>query len=584
MPTVRRAEQTVDVSALPRARKSAARTAESEGAGTALAQGRAQAAGHLTTATKHEGLSKVGDQVTRMGVAMFRDLQEKEREKAHKTALLAASNKLSDWQNARLFDPKTGAFTKKGEAALTLPEDIRTEFDKVAGDIEASLSTDEQRLAFANVRSQEWQSVDLQVRRHTFGEMQTYRQGELAAHITNTSDAAIRSANDPKLVQVELHKAVTAIRTNGPGMGLGPEQVDAQVKAVQSKVHVGVIGNLLASDQDQAATAYFEATKGQIGGEHLDGVTKALEEGGLRSESQKLADTIGREGGTLAQQRAKAAAITNAKLRDAVEQRIEHNAVIREREQREAEEASQRSGYDLIDQTHDVTKIPAAQWASYDGATRSAMIHYATLRAKGAPIETDDPSYYRLMQTAADDPAAFASTNLMAYRPYLDDGDFKQIVNLQLAIKKGDRAKADVDLAGFRTKGEILENTLTQYGINPKAKPESAEGKAIAQLQRMLDRRVEAAQQRGQKVTNVEIQQTLDGLLSQGVDLPGSWWNAWPGGRPGPWGSERKRLIDLSISDVPPATRKDIEQRMRARGRPVTDATVLETYLQMQIK
>jgi len=231
-----------------------------------------------------------------------------------------------------------------------------------------------------------------------------------------------------------------------------------------------------------------------------------------------------------------------------------------------------------------VAGIPPMQWAGFDGSTRSAMIHYAKLRAAGTPIKTDDSTYYRLLKTSADDPAAFSETNMLQYRPYLSDSDWQQMVNLQGAIRKGDREAAGKVQDPFLSRSQLLEETLTLHGINPDAKPETPEGKAIAQLRRMVDRRVEVLQGGGKKATNQDIQAEIDGLLSQSVEVSGSWWNVWPGGKPGPWGTAQKRLLDLTISDIPARDRSQLEDALKSRNRPVSDAAILDLYLETQVR
>jgi hypothetical protein len=583
MPVVRRGQRdNTNIVALPQARRTAAATAQSEGAGFELARGRRNAAREMRTATTNAARGQFGDQVTGLGVALFAELQERERAAADQTALLKASNRLSDWRNQYLYDQERGAFRRKGEAAMPLPEETRAEFDRVAGEIEAGLGSDAQRAAFAKLRSQEWQGIDLQVRRHVFGEMQEFRAGELKAFVANTTNAAIQASADPRLVQVELSKAVGAIRANAPALGVGPEAVEQQVAAVQSQVHVGVISNLLAEDKDQAATAYFEATREQIAGDKLDAVTKALEEGSLRGQAQRKADEIVRAGGTLTEQRERARAIEDPKLRDQVMQRIEHEAVVADRAKREREEAEMKTGYDILDRTPDVTKIPPALWTSYDGGTRSAMLSYARARAKGEPVNTDLPTFYTLMNQAGDAPEAFAKENLLRYRHKLSEQDFQQLAGLQLSIKSADRKATEKDLAPFQTRMQLLDATLSLHGIDPNAKPDTAEGKAIAQLRRMLDRRVELLQAGGVKATNQDIQSEIDAILSASVTVPGSWWNIFPGGRS--FTDTTKRLVDVTIDDISATDRKLVEEALRRQGLPVTDATILDRYIEGQLR
>jgi hypothetical protein len=571
MPIVRRAERQVETSALRGGQRSAAETAASEGAGLERAR-----------QEKNLAIAGFGERVTRFGADLFARLEAQERDKADQTALMAADNRLSDWKNKRLFDPSAGAFTQKGQNALGLPEQLKGEFDQLTGEIEGTLHTDRQKNAFARLKGQEWSNIDLQVRRHVFNEMQDYQKGELTNLVGNSINAAIQNAMDPKLVAVDLQKAVTAIRTSAPSLGLGPEAIEAQVRAVTSQTHLGVIATLLAKDKDQAAQTYFDATKGEIDGDKQDGIIKALEEGSLRGESQRQADRIIQEGGTLTQQREKARAIDDPKLRDLVEQRLEHEDAVSDRLAREEEQQRMREGYDILDRTNDVTKIPPALWTSYAGATRSAMMDYAIKRAKGTPIETDLPTFYSLMKQAGDNPETFATANLLQYRNKLDDVEFKQLAGLQLSIKNADRNATEKVLAPFRTHAQLVDDTLSLHGIDPNAKPDTAEGRAIAQLRRMVDRRVDLLQAGGKKASNADIQAEIDNLLSAKETVPGSWWNIFPGGKP--FFNQEKRLLDLTVSDIPAAERSQVEAALRARNRPVTDATVLDLYLETKVR
>jgi hypothetical protein len=583
MPVVRRAERSTQTRALPGVRATAAATAASEGVQTELARGRLGATRELANAEIATARARFGGEATQLGAALFAEIQERERAKANHTAMLDASNRLSDWINKRLYDPQEGAYTRKGKDALPLPEELRAEFDDVAGRIEASLASDEQRAAFAKLRSQEWQQLDLGIRRHVLGEQERYRAKELETFIANRTNAAIAASTDPRLVAVELSKAVGAIRTNAPELGFGPEAVDAQVSAVQSQVHVGVISNLLAQEKEGAARAYFEATREQIAGEKLDAVIKALDEGSTRAEAQRQADVIVQAGGTLQEQRAKAREIADPKLRDAVMQRIEHEAVVAEKAERDLRESNMRGAYDIVDRTHDVAKIPPALWQQLDGGTRSALHGYARALAKGIPVETDLPTFYDLMKRAGDDPGNFATENLLRYRHKLSEADFQQLAGLQLSIKAGNRRDAEKDLTPFQTRAQLLDATLELHGVDPAAKPGTPASKQIAQLRRMLDARVDYLQNTlGKKLSNPEIQAEIDNIFSMKFTRPGGWGNWFPGGRP--FFAEEARLIDATIDDIPAEDKRLVEEALRRRGLPVTDATILDRWIEGKMR
>lgn len=565
----------IDTAKLPRARLTAAETPTSQGAELAQeqAQGRARVA---------DTFGALGAAAIRMGAQTYARMQQQARDEADQTAFQKASNRLSEWKTKTLYGDQ-GAFTKMGEAAFTVPEQVRTDFDKVSGQIAQDLKTPRQRDAFEKLRSNEWQRTNLEVFRHVDQQRQEFRAGEYKGFLTNQVNDAIRSAEDPAAVGVSLGKISAAIDATAPSLGYGQDAITAQKAAAASDVHVGVIHQLLALGQDGKAKIYFEAHKSAIAGDALDQVTSAVDVGSLRGASQQKADAILASRGTLDEQLAKAKDL-EPKLRDAVEQRLEHANVVKDKQKQDALEQSQRASYDILDRTGDVTQIPPATWSSYTGVTRSAMQSYARQRAEGIPVKTDLPTYYALMQQAADEPSSFIGQNLLNYKHKLDDTEFKQLSNLQLAIKNGNRSASEKDLGGFRTKSEIVDDTLAQYGIQTlPSKQTEKEKTAVAQLRRMLDQRVDVVQQSGKKVTNVEIQQALDDLLAAKHTTPGSWWALV---RPFRYdlGDRSMRVVDLTPADIPESERPLIEDALRRRGQAVTDQTVLDLYIEAQLR
>jgi len=576
MPVVRR-EREVSTAPLPGVRKTAALTGLSEGAGVESAKVGVGAS-----------IAGVGSQAARMGVSAFAKIQQESRDRADSVAILEAERRIAEWENRRLYDPEKGALNVRGKAAMALPDELANEYASLTGEIEKTLGSDRQRQAFARVKTSRGMGLDLTVQRHVFGEMNRYEGEELKATVENAQQAAIANALDPARVGVELDRAIGAIKTHAPRLGLGPEAVEKQVAAVTSSTHVGVIDRLLTNDKDKAARAYFEETRGQINGEAIAKVERALDEGTLRGESQRKADEIVLEGGTLTAQREKVRAIDDPKLRDAVQQRVEHEAAIKERTDRETEEATLQGAYNIVDKNGgNVNGIPPATWSGLSGGARSALRSYAEHIARGVPVKTDLPTFYGLMQKAGTDPQGFVTENLLQYRHKLDEVEFKQLSGLQLSIRSGNAKAADKDLAGFRTKSEILDDSLRQYGIEPGGKDQTPEERnAIAQLRRMLDLRIDGQQElTGKKATNPDIQQAVDDLLSARAEVKEEGtWSGFFTSAPFFDTTTTKRLIDLKPGDVPAQYRMQIVEALNKARRPVSDTTILDMYLEARAR
>lgn len=576
MPVVERARRQVRREGLPTVRLTAAETEQSTGAGVEIAKGEASRA-----------MGGFGAVVANQAIGDYAAIQDQARDRADSIALLSAERQMAEWENKRLYDPETGALNRKGKDAMGLPEEISAEFAKVSGEIEKGLGNDRQRILFQRVKQQRGMGLDLNIRRHVANEMTHYEAEELDSSISNFMSSAVSNANDPKRVFEDLHRATDALKLHGPNLGMGPEQVEKRVKDIQSKTHAGVIERLLNQDNDKAAKAYYEEVKGagQLNGDAIANIEKALEEGTLRGEAQRQSDAIVAKGGTLTEQRAAARAIEDPKLRDQVLQRIEHENAIKDKEEQDAEKEILIDAYNRVDKSGgNIAAIPTATWSKLSGNARSALRSYGEHLAKGVPINTDQTVYYGLIKKAMDDPDTFVSENLLNHRAKLDDSDFQQLASLQLSIKNGQKTQSNKQLDTFRTTSQLLNDSLALYGIDPNAKPNTDEGRAIAQLRRLVDMSVEqqSSLTGGKKVSNQDVQEYIDRLLIPTVAKKGSWWNILPGGEP--FYDETKRLIDFTIADVPAEDRKQIEQALKRRQRTVTDQTILDTYITAQMR
>jgi hypothetical protein len=565
MPLVRAyGARQVTTGALPGVRKQAAETALSEGAG--LEQARAQ---------KDQAFGQgIGEPIARMGATLFRDMQEQERAASDATLKLKWDNAIADWRNKTLYDPNAGAFTKKGEDALPLPEQIQEQYTKLTSDLGKDAKTPRQQAIFAQVTGQEWQRVDLEVRRHVFGQIQEFRQNELKANIANNVDDAIRSSDDPRLVGISQSKAEDAITSNGPRLGLGKDEIAAQLRATRTDIHTGVIENLITKGKVQQARDYFDHTKDQIAGDRLDDLQKKLHAGTQKQQAQQSFDSIQAAGGDLQAQRAKAKAIDDPDVRDLVLGYLEHEDAVNERATREADRTRLRTLYDSIDQGHGMRSIVnTPEWLSTDGSDRSALWSYAKSRAEGTPVKTDQPTFYALMRMAGEKPDDFAKYNLLTKRGALSDSDFQQLAGLQHSVIVGNKKDTDKVVAGFMTNSQMLDNTLREHGYDPNTK-DSAKLSAIANLSSLVSDRVNTLQEGGKRADPKDVQQVIDDIINTEITKPSS-------GMLGGLGlfSSTRRAIDLTVDDITPLERSGLESTLRRNGRPVTDESVLQLYI-----
>ena len=593
MPTVPRLSRQVSPTALPGARLTAQETALSGGVGVHEAKANLALAEGGASAQSWNAATGFANTVSRSASALS-EIVIQEQRRADDVALMEKQNQIAKWTNDRLYDPQRGALARQGKDALGVPEEVADEFEKFSGDLEATLGNPRQKAAFLKIKSNAQANLDLTLRRHVFGEMQKYEATELKSLVDNSVSSAIQNATDPARVGFELANAVDAIERSGPRLGLGPEAVKAQVQAVQTKTHVGVVESLVSQGHTKAANAYFEEAKdaGQISGEAVARVEKALREGTIRQEAQQQADKIILAGGSLTQQRDAAKAIEDPEVRDRALTYIEHEADVKAREQRQASEDLLRGVYAVVEESGgDISAVEPSLWAQLDAKDLAGVRAYARNIAKGEPVETDLETYYGLMRRAVSSDKAFLNENLLRYRGKLSEGDFQQLANLQRSLRESaidasnaaakNAAKIVVD--EFSSKSQVFDDRLRAYGLDPNPKEGTPEAKAVANLRGVLDRRVRAlgGGETGKTATNDEIREILDEELTTQITTTrkGTWAGLFTAA-PFFTTTTTKRPIELTLDDITPTQRQSIERALRNQRIPVNDATVLEAFIE----
>lgn len=579
MPVVRVTGRQVAPTPLPRARRTAAETALSEGAGVE----EARVGTGLAIAQVGATVAETGLRVFAQQEAERRRQAEESRREADTAALVAADNRLSRWVIDRLQDPDTGALTIRGKDAQGLPEQLDQEFLEAAAEIEAGLTTAEQRAGFQPIRGARRNALQADIQPHVAKEKQKYYAAELQTAKENAKQQAIAHAAVPPLADAELQAGVRAIEAMGRQVGLGPDAIAHEVRALESEVVIGIIAQQLAEGHTTIARDYFEDAGAKILPDKRDDVLRALRAGSVRQEAQQAADRIVGAGGTLTAQREQAKAIADPDVRDEALKYVEHEAQVRAAAAQAAHETRLRDALNVLDRTPDVRQVPGDLWVSLNREERNGLFDYAADRASGRPIQTDDRIYYDRIQEASTTPDAFAARNLLGDRHHLADGDFKKLVDLQADIRKGDREKANAFLdAGFRSEDQLITEALGGLGFDAAAiakTPTTREGKALLELRRTFERQIGAhAALTGKLPTQDEKQQILDNILQQ-LATPGVARSFWFDTRGRIFSNVAVEDVPTAVSKIPADDRRKIEEALRARGRAITDRAILDLYI-----
>jgi hypothetical protein len=581
MPSVPRYGQRKEVIApLPGARLSAGETQTSAGVWAAEAEGQV---GHA--------IGQFGQVIGHVASAQLA-LQEKERLKAKEQADQVAAMKyqtaLSKWKLDTMYDPVTGVtVTRRGDDAMTLPEELSEAHEKRASELSAELlHTPEAQAMGEKIRAQSGLELYGDTTRYTFKEIQRVEQQTLDATVQTASQSAVAGALDPgRRVALEMGRGEVAIRSSGPRLGMSQAEVDLQVAKFQTVTHEGVITALLASGEVDKAGIYFRGGKDDAGvafpgareqmtvGDAAARVTKQLEVADVRGEAQKLSDSIINKGGTVTEQiDAVKAANPRSEVRDQAVSYIKQAHEVKKAQQGEDHEKLMDTVYTKIFDSKGQAQLLPSEIIAL-GKDISHVEAFAKAQRLEEPITTDWQTYYQLKNHAATNPTEFGAKGLsiMNYSDRLAPSQLKEMIDLQTDIRKG---KPVPQLAGFSSNTQIFESTLREYALDPTPKEGTPQAKAVASVRRQLDERVEELQAGGKKITDKETRQILDHILSQKDTVP-----AWFG-----FSTKEKLLVEVAPENMPPDVRKDIEDALRASHLPVTDALIRDRYIKRKLK
>jgi hypothetical protein len=567
MPVAQRyGQRKVSLDRLPGARLTAAETDLSQGAGVEQAR-----------ADKFREVSRLGAQIASASSEYGTRIAQEAKQRADETAFLEATNsfttRLNDWQ----YNPETGAYNKKGKDAVDLQTDFEDTFTKTASEVSANLKTPEQRIAFQKWLNQQHASTDVAVKRHVSAQIQAYEQGEAKAAVANASAAIAVNYQDTREVGRQLVFGESVIRNQAKKAGAGPEATEAAIDEFRSKAHESVIGRYLAGGDPDKAREYFTQLRDQIKDpEAIERIEKGLHEGTLRVKAQDALGSILSDPAlkTLAERRAEARKKYSGELEDRVLQGLEHEENLAQEADRQKRVQVMTQAKNALEATNGrISAIDPMTWSSLTPQEAATLRNYSDMLTEKKAIKTDFATQYNLKILAATAPDQFRRVNLMGYVDKVSSADLDELANLQASIIRGDGKAAEKQLGSILTQKQVVDDTMTQYNLNPNAKPDSADGQSIALVREVLDRTVQFKQtQLKRELTNDEVREELKTILGTNVEVKGALW-----------GSKTKPLSNLTISDVG-GRRPILEQALAGAGKNVDDTALVSFDAQVRLK
>jgi hypothetical protein len=452
------------------------------------------------------------------------DIQEQERAKADQVRMLDLERKLGEWENAKLYDPNTGAFSKRGEDAFGLPESVGQDFDGFAGDLQTGLTSDRQRLAAQQLIESRRTGIQRSLMNHVAGEQRNVEDQALAGVVATEDSAAIANYNDPERVAQAAARKRMAIEGHARRNGLPPEAVAAAVAESTSRTYAGAIGRMIDRGDDLAAKDALERWKGDLTGEDAARIDGALKVSSTKAESRGIADEVSRapdlQSALAALDQRK---IADTDVYDQTRSRVVAHYQLERQADQEHQEGIVQDATDRIDADKTGAAledlIPPQQWAQLRPSYRKQLQTY-----RRGNVQTDWGVYYDL-RDAATDPAKreqFKDADLFKARGVLADPEWKELLNLRDAARGKESAGTKKDMARITSLDDVFKETLSKAGIDPRPIIKGTVNEPAVRFREQFEKQLAAhAQLTGKEATPTDARAIADKLLiEQTVTVP----------------------------------------------------------------
>lgn len=539
---------------------------------------------------------RVGNQMQQAG-SDFANIAIQQQATQNEAAVKDAHAAFLTTVNSVMNDPENGYMNQQGSTAVDNAPQVRDSLVQMQKSMMDNLPNEAQRRMFKQASDQTVLAAGAQVEQHASKQLEVYSQAASQARAGAGQNQAVQNYNPTVSIDDAANsmyrQGLTAQRieledqANKKGLA-DPDLRDQYIKFGPDgksgivSTYAGVVTNLLAQNNTQGAQAYFDQVKGDMPVEMQDKLGGYLKTASDADQGLKLAldvkgqaPDIGKQEDIL-DQMFKDGKI-DAKVHGIALQQLRADTAQQRSEQAENDKAVLGRVWDLKN------KNPNA------GIADLSRSDYAYIESRGlgqhvdsilnSDPATDNPRLFLdLMQQAHDDPVAFLQQDITKFYGQLSGAHQRQ---LETAYNSIDKQDAKGIAAGKLVQGTLktVKADMLAAGMNLNPKPGTKDADALATFEAQLHDTIAASVD----PTKPAAQQAEDarraalGLLKD-QSLSGTGWFGTSVGlthKPVYQMTPEEKAKDW---EVPDTDRLQIQQSLRRKGVPVTEANIQRTY------
>jgi hypothetical protein len=488
-----------------------------------------------------------------------------QKKQADNTRVMSAYDTLTQAKNNLIFDPQSGAMTKKGQDAATVTSDYGAQFAKAADQLQANLSNDDQRAMFARVRQKVEGELNLTLEKHTFQETERYNKEVVDSSLKTTQDDATLNYYQPGKIDqsVQTVRGLAAKQAQSEGI-TDPSLVEERQKQAQSKVYAGVLERMMSTD-DPGARGFYAAIQGQMTADDRASIDKTLKSSTIAMESQTKADAIMREHQDLPSALGAAREMEPGDLRTKTIQAIKDRHADDETAKRDFDRTRFDQASDIVEQSKGQTMPPVTLLGGMSSDLRAKLEDRARQLRAGVTADQAGPKYIALMNMAANEPQKFKALNLNEVRGQVTPAELTHFVGMQTDLQSG---KSNQALTVHRSAQTIAAQTADAIGL--KGDPEARKVFTDQFIARVNQRQELNG---GKPLSDEQMTSEADRMVMPAVK--------------GFFGGVSKRRYQLSpddlkaapaltdVSDIPPEQLRQIREALARSGQAYSDDKAL---------
>lgn len=482
------------------------------------------------------------------------EIAVKQQEERNTSQVLAAKTTFDAQAAERLTDARNA----QGANAWGVTKRTEEWWQKATSEHIDNMENEAQKQTLRRMFDEKWPSTKANIYSHEVGQQRKAVNDSAKASIQSASDLAVANHNDPNLVNQAITDITRTVKVQqATNEGWTPDVAEAARMSHLTALHKSVIDAKL-DENPAAAEAYYEQYKDQIRGSDQPLVEEGLATGKRRRQSQEFVDQMAIE------DKSEEEAIAEARKRFEGEDEEEAiDEVTRRFSRREAAiSRDQSEAYRQADE------ILMAEGGSYDAIPNSVLRRLdrasrEKLRNEQYGKVTDWPTYYQLRQMAAQQPEAFATTDLTPYFGKLDASKRTEMIKLQTKASENPS-----DLALGRTKWQVIQQAAGQVGLDPKKANEknTGDGEKVRSFYRRIDDEIlDFSTVNGREPNQSELLKITDRLTAEVVETGFLWDSTRSAG-----------LIE--VEGVPTDQIDEIAEAVQLEGVEVSDENIKAWY------